>query len=43
MTILTQNTNDRNALRAFENLVRLVGDVTPDRLVDIDEDTLLMP
>lgn len=40
VTILTQNTNDRNALRAYENLVRVVGDITPEKIVSIGEDAL---
>ncbi len=40
MTILTQNTNDRNALRAYENLIKVVGDVTPEKIVSIGEDAL---
>ncbi|ADN51705.1 endonuclease III domain-containing protein [Vulcanisaeta distributa] len=40
VTILTQNTNDRNALRAYENLIRVAGDITPQRLIGIGEDAL---
>ncbi|ADY00900.1 MAG: endonuclease III domain-containing protein [Vulcanisaeta sp.] len=40
VTILTQNTNDKNALRAYENLVRIIGDITPEKLVNIGEDAL---
>ncbi|MCG2886767.1 MAG: endonuclease III [Vulcanisaeta sp.] len=39
-TILTQNTSDRNALRAYENLVRTVGDVTPRRLLEAGEEAI---
>ncbi|GAB6945161.1 endonuclease III domain-containing protein [Vulcanisaeta sp. JCM 14467] len=40
VTILTQNTNDRNALRAYEGLVKAVGDITPERLLSIGEEAL---
>ncbi len=40
VTILTQNTNDKNALRAYENLVRVAGDITPQRLLEIGEDAV---
>ena len=40
VTILTQNTNDKNALRAYENLVKAVGDITPERLLSIGEEAL---
>ncbi|WP_054853333.1 endonuclease III [Vulcanisaeta distributa] len=40
VTILTQNTNDKNALRAYENLIKVVSDVTPEKLVSIGEDAL---
>jgi endonuclease-3 len=39
-TILTQNTSDRNALRAYENLVRTVGDVAPRRLLEVGEEAI---
>ncbi|WP_238375120.1 endonuclease III domain-containing protein [Vulcanisaeta thermophila] len=32
-TILTQNTSDRNAMRAYDNLVRGLGDVTPENIL----------
>jgi len=40
VTILTQNTNDKNALRAYENLVKVVGDITPQRLLEVGEDAI---
>ncbi|MFP3296661.1 MAG: endonuclease III [Vulcanisaeta sp.] len=40
VTILTQNTNDKNALRAYENLVKIVGDITPQRLLEVGEDAI---
>ena len=40
VTILTQNTNDKNALRAYENLVKIVGDITPQRLLEVGEEAI---
>jgi len=40
VTILTQNTNDKNALRAYEDLVKVVGDITPQRLLEVGEDAI---
>jgi len=40
VTILTQNTNDKNALRAYENLVKIVGDITPQRLLEVGENAI---
>lgn len=34
MTILTQNTSDRNAIRAYENLLRELGDINPISLIE---------
>ncbi len=33
-TVLSQNTNDRNALAAYRRLEELLGDITPQRLLD---------
>jgi len=35
-TILSQNTSDRNALRAFENLRKVLGTITPETVVRSD-------
>lgn len=37
-TILTQNTSDRNAMRAFNNLMKALGDVTPQAIVNAGVD-----
>lgn len=38
-TILSQNTNDRNSIRAFKNLDRLVG-VEPEKILKADPDRI---
>ncbi len=39
-TILSQNTSDRNALRAFQNLRDVLGEITPEKIARIDIETL---
>jgi len=38
--MLTQNTSDRNAFRAYHNLKRAVGRITPQALLSLGEDRL---
>ncbi|MFB6470343.1 MAG: endonuclease III domain-containing protein [Vulcanisaeta sp. AZ3] len=40
VTILTQNTNDRNALRAYENLVNMLGEITPQSIIEVGEEVI---
>jgi endonuclease-3 len=34
--MLSQNTSDKNAIRAYENLKRVLGDITPEKILSTD-------
>lgn len=34
--ILSQNTNDKNAIKAFKNLKAVIGDITPEKIIEMD-------
>ena len=38
--VLSQNTSDKNAFKAFENLKRRIGEVTPEALRNLSEEEL---
>lgn len=40
--MLSQNTNDRNAWRAYENLKKSLGTITPERIESIDLEDIAM-
>ncbi len=36
-TVISQNTNDKNTMRAMENLKRRLGDLTPEKIVRLSD------
>ncbi len=39
--VLSQNTNDRNAIRAFKALLEKLGEITPEKILSVPPDVLL--
>ena len=38
--ILSQNTSDKNAIKAFNTLKKFVGEITPERIIEYDIETI---